>query len=185
MYNNYLAPLLLLFLSIIVFRFVFKKISTRSLEGFEEKSIPAPNDNGVKLLYEIRGMMLNNQNDIDKKIRMLSESKDSSVVLDKMSELETLLKGKTTMNIDPSDTKEPEAEPEAEPEEAEPEAETESETDANEERSKKGKSKVGKKKNMATQPVDESSDDDESGDVVESFVEGMEYYNSATNCYQV
>lgn len=181
MYNNYLAPLLLLFLSIIVFRFVFKKISTRSLEGFEEKSIPAPNDNGVKLLYEIRGMMLNNQNDIDKKIRMLSESKDSSVVLDKMSELETLLKGKTTMNIDPSDTKEPEAEPE----EAEPEAETESETDANEERSKKGKSKVGKKKNMATQPVDESSDDDESGDVVESFVEGMEYYNSATNCYQV
>ncbi len=183
MYNNYLAPVLLLFLSIIVFRFVFKKISTRSLEGFEEKSIPAPNDSGVKLLYEIRGMMLNNQNDIDKKIRMLSENKDSSVVLDKMSELETLLKGKTTMNIDPSDTKEPEAEPKPE---ADPEAEPESETDANEDRSKKGKSKVGKKKNIATQPVDESSDDDESGaDVVESFVEGMEYYNSATNCYQV
>lgn len=174
MYNNYLAPVLLLFLSIIVFRFVFKKISTRSLEGFEEKSIPTPNDDGVKLLYEIRGMMLNNQNDIDKKIRMLSENKDSSVVLDKMSELETLLKGKTTMNIDPSDTKEHEAE-------------HESETDANnEERSKKGKSKVGKKRTIATQPVDESSDDDESGDdVVESFVEGMEYHNSATNCYQV
>lgn len=179
MYHNYLAPVVLLFVSIIVFRFVFKRFtaSRGKVEGFEEKkeSIPTPNDQGVRLLYEIRGMMLNHQNDIDKQIQLLSEKKDSSIVLDKMSELENLLKGKTTMNIDPSDsanTEESESESESEHEEPEPEPEPEK------------KPKKSKKVLVKTQPVDDDSSDDESN-VVESFVDGIEYNNSATNCYEV
>ena len=175
MYHNYLAPVVLLFVSIIVFRFVFKRFtaSRGKVEGFEEKkeSIPTPNDQGVRLLYEIRGMMLNHQNVIDKQIQLLSEKKDSSIVLDKMSELENLLKGKTTMNIDPSDSaNKEESESESEHEEPEPEPEK--------------KPKKSKKVLVKTQPVDDDSSDDESN-VVESFVDGIEYNNSATNCYEV
>ena len=59
MYYNYLAPIVLLFLSIIIFRILFKKLMGKRVEGFQEekKNIPAANDEGVKLLYEIRGMM--------------------------------------------------------------------------------------------------------------------------------
>lgn len=159
----------------------------KRVEGFQEekKNIPAANDEGVKLLYEIRGMMLNNQNDIDKQIQLLSERRDTSIVLDKMSELENLLKGKTTMSIDPSEESE---QPTEEPEEAE---EAEEPEEAEESTKKQAKKETKAKKKVAIvppkkdeQPVDDSSDDDEE-DVVEGFVEGIEYNSSATNCFEV
>ena len=123
--------------------------------------MPAANDEGVKLLYEIRGMMLNNQNDIDKQIQLLSERRDTSIVLDKMSELENLLKGKTTMSIDPSeDSEQPTEQATEEPEEPEEPEEDEESTKKQAKKQTKAKKKVAivpPKKDE--QPVDDSSDD--------------------------
>lgn len=184
MYYNYLAPIVLLFLSIIIFRILFKKLMGKRVEGFQEekKNIPAANDEGVKLLYEIRGMMLNNQNDIDKQIQLLSERRDTSIVLDKMSELENLLKGKTTMSIDPSeDSEQPTEQATEELEEPEEDEESTKKQAKKQTKAKKKVAIVPPKKDE--QPVDDGSDDEE--DIVEGFVEGMEYNSSATNCFEV
>jgi outer membrane biosynthesis protein TonB len=184
MYHNYLAPVILLFVSIIVFRILFKKFAGRRVEGFqEEKSIPAPNDRGVKLLYEIRGMMLNDQNDIDKQIQLLSEKRDTSIVLDKMSELENLLKGKTTMEIDPTDEKEAEENKDQSSEEEQEEPREEGPAEKPAKKTKKKVNMESKPKKVEQQPVDESSDEED--DIVEGFVQGVEYNSSATNCFEI
>lgn len=215
MYFKYLYPVALLFFAIIVFK-VALKISAKKVEGFEEgdnKQTVVPNDEGVKLLYEIRGMVLNNQNEIDKQIQALNDKKDTSVVIDKMSELEDLLKGvrKTTTDIDPlvlkkqvedkeddkdsdddsddeSTDDENEDEDEEDPKEKKvdkPKANDKDKEDT-EKKPKKGKKNGKRKADAPKQLVDDSEDEDEnSGDVVENFVDGIEYYSSATNCYEV
>lgn len=223
MYHTYLAPVVLLFVSIVIFKFVFKKINRirgKRIEGFEEgkkKNIPTPNDQGVKLLYEIRGMVLSDQNDIDKQIQLLSEKRDTSVVLDKMTELENLLKGKTQVNIDPSEdyeqTKEADGDDDGDgggDDDGDDDSDGDDEDDVDLEEpeevpvqraKKKVKAKATKPnadsakdtkkkpRKLARQPVDESSDDESgagvNGDVVEGFVEGIEYHSSATNCFEV
>ena len=229
MYHTYLAPVVLLFVSIVIFKFVFKKINRirgKRIEGFEEgkkKNIPTPNDQGVKLLYEIRGMVLSDQNDIDKQIQLLSEKRDTSVVLDKMTELENLLKGKTQVNIDPSEdyeqTKEADGDDDGddgddgdgggdddgdddgdgddeddedleEPEEVPVQrAKKKVKAKATKPNANSAKDTKKKPRKLARQPVDESSDDESgagvNGDVVEGFVEGIEYHSSATNCFEV
>ena len=217
-YFDYLIPLALLFTSIIVFRFVFKKIAR--VEGFQEKSktvAPVPNDQGVKLLYEIRGMMLNNQNEIDKQIEALTDKKDSSVVLDKMSELEDLLKGVRPMTVDiepkinldePDDELDDKEDDNGKQDDQDGDANDDEKIkvnkkgkgndkvkgDGNEtldkqlQKQKKSSPSIKKKLNpKLEQPVDESSDDEaeEQGYVEESFVDGIEYSNSAMNCYEV
>ena len=226
MYHTYLAPVVLLFVSIVIFKFVFKKINRirgKRIEGFEEgkkKNIPTPNDQGVKLLYEIRGMVLSDQNDIDKQIQLLSEKRDTSVVLDKMTELENLLKGKTQVNIDPSEdyeqTKEADGDDDGDDGDGGGDDDGDDDSDGDDEddedleepeevpvqRAKKkvkakatkpnansAKDTKKKPRKLARQPVDESSDDESgagvNGDVVEGFVEGIEYHSSATNCFEV
>ena len=226
MYHTYLAPVVLLFVSIVIFKFVFKKINRirgKRIEGFEEgkkKNIPTPNDQGVKLLYEIRGMVLSDQNDIDKQIQLLSEKRDTSVVLDKMTELENLLKGKTQVNIDPSEdyeqTKEADGDDDGDDGDGGGDDDGDDDSDGDDEddedleepeevpvqgAKKKVKAKATKPnansakdtkkkpRKLARQPVDESSDDESgagvNGDVVEGFVEGIEYHSSATNCFEV
>ena len=226
MYHTYLAPVALLFVSIVIFKFVFKKINRirgKRIEGFEEgkkKNIPTPNDQGVKLLYEIRGMVLSDQNDIDKQIQLLSEKRDTSVVLDKMTELENLLKGKTQVNIDPSEdyeqTKEADGDDDGDDGDGGGDDDGDDDSDGDDEddedleepeevpvqgAKKKVKAKATKPnansakdtkkkpRKLARQPVDESSDDESgagvNGDVVEGFVEGIEYHSSATNCFEV
>ena len=226
MYHTYLAPVALLFVSIVIFKFVFKKINRirgKRIEGFEEgkkKNIPTPNDQGVKLLYEIRGMVLSDQNDIDKQIQLLSEKRDTSVVLDKMTELENLLKGKTQVNIDPSEdyeqTKEADGDDDGDDGDGGGDDDGDDDSDGDDEddedleepeevpvqRAKKkvkakatkpnadsAKDTKKKPRKLARQPVDESSDDESgagvNGDVVEGFVEGIEYHSSATNCFEV
>ena len=210
MYFKYLYPVALLFFAIIVFK-VALKIKAKKVEGFEEgdnKLTVVPNDDGVKLLYEIRGMVLNNQNEIDKQIQALNDKKDTSVVIDKMSELEDLLKGvrKTTTDIEPlvlkkkgedkeddTDSDNDDSDDESTDDEDEEESKEKKVTKPNEkdkenedEEKEKGKKNSKRKANAPKQPVDDSEDEyEDSGDVVENFVDGIEYYSSATNCYEV
>lgn len=214
----YAVPVVLLFVSIFVFKAVFNALKARrskraGIEKFEEhdsSTIPRPNDRGVQLLYEIRGMMLNHQNEIDKRLEALSDKKETGIVLDKMSELESVLKGEDRSMSGKSDHVEAEGR-----EEKDEQDRTTKKRDKKLESQKKGsKSKASnvakavRKKDE--QLVDDTTEDEAShlessengggdvddtedaeanedgnGDILEPFVEGMQYCNSATNCYEL
>lgn len=199
MLTHYGIPIVLLFLSIIIFKLAFKKFgsykkSPPKIEKFEESadSLPKPNDKGVQLLYEIRGMMLNHQNEIDKRLEAISDKKETGIVLDKMSELEAVLKGEPNKpsKADVVEMKEDKIEEDSDPKD-EPSEKVAIKA--------KKKTKKSKKESEVKQPavekqlIDEDSDDDVANSdpsetensSLEPFVQGMEYCTSATNCYEL